>query len=214
MHFSHKWHIVCHKCSFERSCQAVMLLRNGKKTALKRLSFTSSIVFKILLLFLPHLSFVFLYSSSGQHWQIFSVNHRNGFYRFSSHSNLSLSLLRSTNAWVCIWVRQAAQQCSSSVTVTTDKLTVFSWSVLIQVFLSFSILLNLSFLSNFSQCGSSSGRLHLLPELLALFVPVASLRLTDPFPEGVSLPHLQCGYGHGISAHRNVWRQRWDFEVM
>lgn len=67
-----------------------------------------------------------------------------------------------------------------------------------------------SFVSNFSQCGSRSGRLHLLPELLALFVPVATLRLNEPCPEGVCLPHLQRGNGHGFSAHRNFWRQRWE----
>lgn len=67
---------------------------------------------------------------------------------------------------------------------------------------------NLSF-SNFSECGSSSRRLYLLSDLLALLLPVATLWLAEPCSEGIRLPHLQCGYGHGISAHRNVWRQRW-----
>ena len=69
------------------------------------------------------------------------------------------------------------------------------------------------FLSNFSECGGSSGRLHLFPELPALFVPVATLRPDEPCPKSVSLPHLQRGHVYGSSAHRNVWRQRWEVTV-
>ena len=71
--------------------------------------------------------------------------------------------------------------------------------------LTFSSILSLS-----SQLGSGGRRFHLLLDLLALFVPVASLRCTDPHSEGLGLPHLKRGNGHGFSTHRNVWRQRWE----
>lgn len=67
-----------------------------------------------------------------------------------------------------------------------------------------------SILSISSQLGSGCRRFHLLLNLLALFVPVATLRHTDPRSEGLSLPHLQCGNGYGFSTHRNVWRQRYE----
>lgn len=64
--------------------------------------------------------------------------------------------------------------------------------------------------SIFSQFGSSCRWLHLLLDLFALLVPVATLRHTEPLSEGLCMPHLQRGDGHGVSAHRNVWRQRWS----
>lgn len=65
-----------------------------------------------------------------------------------------------------------------------------------------------SFLLSCSECGRSSRRLHLLPELPAVRLPVASLWPAVTRPESLRLPHLQCGYGHGSPADRHVWGQR------
>ena len=59
-----------------------------------------------------------------------------------------------------------------------------------------------------SQRGGGGGRLHLLPELPALPVPLAALRPAQPRPEGGGLPHLQCRHGDGGPAHRHVRGQR------
>lgn len=112
--------------------------------------------------------------------------------------------------WTCFGMQMHVQGCVEAQKCYCSVNVRFSiYTVQYLVFFNYSHdPFNLSF-SNFSECGSSSRRLYLLSDLLALFLPVATLWLAEPCSEGIRLPHLQCGYGHGISAHRNVWSQRW-----